>query len=63
VALFGPRQVLAAPSALNVSSIAVLTFGHDNRWQVGVAMALLGVSLGGAFSTISNVNVAAVRPD
>ncbi|PWR07329.1 MFS transporter [Micromonospora acroterricola] len=62
-ASFGPRLILVAASALNVGSIAMLAFWHDRQWKVSVAMALLGVSFGSAFSTMANIIVATVRPD
>ncbi|MFI6785056.1 MFS transporter [Micromonospora sp. NPDC050276] len=60
---FGARQVLVAASALNAAAIALLAFGHDSRWLVPVALTLLGGSLGIGFSTMTNVIVAAVRPE
>ncbi|WP_432044086.1 MFS transporter [Streptomyces cadmiisoli] len=63
VRLFGTRYVLVAASLLNVVSIAMLVMKHDQRWQIPFALALLGVSLGVAFSTMSIVIVAAVPPE
>lgn len=63
VRLLGPRYVLIAASALNVVSVAMLAAEHDHSWQIPIALALMGVSLGIAFSTMSNVIVAAVHPD
>ncbi|WP_351225634.1 MFS transporter [Streptomyces sp. NPDC002133] len=63
VRLFGPRYVLVAASAMNAVAIAMLALEHDRPWQIPLALALLGVSLGIAFATMSNVIVAAVRPD
>ncbi|GGT21526.1 MFS transporter [Streptomyces chromofuscus] len=60
---FGARQVLVTASALNVVAVVALAVEHDRRWQIAAALALMGVSLGIAFSTMSNVIVAAVRPD
>ncbi|WP_432044200.1 MFS transporter [Streptomyces cadmiisoli] len=60
---FGPRNVLITASALNVIAVAALAVEHDRRWHVTLALALMGVSLGIAFSTMSNVIVSAVRPD
>ncbi|PWR07330.1 MFS transporter [Micromonospora acroterricola] len=59
----GPRVVLVAASALNVAAVAAIAFQHDRQWHVPVAMGLLGISLGLAFATMSNVIAAAVRPD
>ncbi|WP_159054916.1 MFS transporter [Streptomyces sp. NRRL WC-3723] len=61
--LLGTRTVLTATAVLNVGALVMLAFRHDHVWQVIVAMLLLGVSCGGAVSTMSNVIVAAVRPD
>ncbi|MFB8776441.1 MFS transporter [Streptomyces broussonetiae] len=60
---FGPRAVLVAASALNATAVAMLAVQHDRQWQIPVALALLGIALGTAFSTMANVIVAAVRPD
>ncbi|GAA4557349.1 MFS transporter [Planotetraspora kaengkrachanensis] len=59
----GARTMFAASTTLNVIALAMLAFEHDRPWQVLVAMALLGVAFGSAFSTMSNVIVAAVRPE
>ncbi|MFF8096851.1 MFS transporter [Streptomyces sp. NPDC016675] len=63
VALLGARAVLAASAALNTVALMMLAFQHDHVWQVIVAMLILGVAFGSAVSTMSNVIVAAVRPD
>lgn len=60
---FGARAVLIAASALNTAAITMLAFGHDSRARVLLALALLGVAIGIGFSTMSNVIVAAVRPE
>jgi predicted MFS family arabinose efflux permease len=61
--LLGARTVLTATTVLNVAALATLAFRHDSTWQVMVAMGLLGTAFGGAVATMSNVIVAAVRPD
>ncbi|TWD17677.1 putative MFS family arabinose efflux permease [Streptomyces sp. T12] len=63
VTLLGARTVLAAAAALNAVALTILAFQHDHVWQVIVAMLILGVAFGSAVSTMSNVIVAAVRPD
>ncbi|SBV24804.1 Major Facilitator Superfamily protein [Micromonospora krabiensis] len=60
---YGARAVLAGASAAQAASTVMLALGHDSRWQVLTALSLLGVALGIGFSTMSNVIVAAVRPD
>ncbi|MFI7609578.1 MFS transporter [Micromonospora sp. NPDC049366] len=60
---FGARLVLIAASALYTTAIAMLAFSHDSRWQVPLALALLGGSLGTGFSTMATVIVTAVRPE
>ncbi|MEU8004257.1 MFS transporter [Catellatospora sp. NPDC049111] len=62
-ARFGSRLVLVAASALYTAGITIIAIRHDHQWQVLVALALLGAALGTAFSTMSNIIVAAVRPD
>ncbi|MFG2767603.1 MFS transporter [Streptomyces rubiginosohelvolus] len=61
--LLGARIVLTSAGVLNVAALGMLAFQHDHMWQVVVAMWLLGISFGGAVATMSNVIVAAVRPD
>ncbi|MFI6069921.1 MFS transporter [Micromonospora sp. NPDC051227] len=60
---FGARAVLIAASGLNVAAITMLVFGHGSKGLVLISLALLGVAVGTGFSTVSNVIVAAVRPD
>ncbi|MFD0599511.1 MFS transporter [Catellatospora coxensis] len=59
----GSRAVLVAASAAQAASTVMLALGHDSRWLVLTALSLLGVALGIGISTMSNVIVAAVRPD
>lgn len=59
----GARTVLVATAVLNALALTTLAFEHDHTWQVLFAMALLGTAFGGAVATMSNVIVAAVRPD
>ncbi|MDX2645878.1 MFS transporter [Streptomyces sp. PA03-1a] len=59
----GARTVLTAAAVLDVVALAGLAFRHDRTWQVVVAMVLLGTAFGGAVATMSNVVVAAVRPE
>jgi MFS family permease len=40
-----------------------ISFQHDQVWQVVVATGLLSISVGSAVATMTNVIVAAVRPD
>ena len=44
-------------------AFVLLTVAHQQRWEIYVASALLGVGLGLAFSAMSNLIVAAVPPE
>ncbi|MEV4420046.1 MFS transporter [Patulibacter sp. NPDC049589] len=59
---FGSKAVLVAGSALSVIPFVMLTVAHDETWEIGVAMALIGVGFGMAFAAMSNLIVAAVPP-
>ncbi|MFE7156961.1 MFS transporter [Streptomyces sp. NPDC057636] len=61
--LVGARAVLVATAVLNTAALTMLAFLHDHPWQILTAMGLLGTAFGGAMATMSNVIVAAVRPD
>ncbi|MGW4167230.1 MFS transporter [Streptomyces chartreusis] len=61
--LVGPRSVLIAAAVLNTAALTMLAFLHDHPWQVLISMGLLGTAFGSAMATMSNVIVAAVRPD
>ncbi|MEU7825977.1 MFS transporter [Catellatospora sp. NPDC049133] len=59
----GSRTTLMGACTLYVAACVLLAFGHEHRWQIYLAVTLLGVALGAGFSTMSNVIVATVRPD
>jgi EmrB/QacA subfamily drug resistance transporter len=57
---FGARAVLIAGSTLSVIPFVMLAAAHSQRWEVYVAMGLLGTGFGLAFSAMSNLIVHAV---
>jgi EmrB/QacA subfamily drug resistance transporter len=54
------RWVLVAGSAVSVVPFLIMTFAHGNVWEVSVAMFVMGIGFGLAFSAMSNIIVDAV---
>ncbi|GLY50833.1 MFS transporter [Lentzea sp. NBRC 102530] len=52
---YGARLMFVSSSALNVVALLVLALLHDHRWQVLLAMGLLGTAMGTAFTVMSTV--------
>ncbi|MFB8002599.1 MFS transporter [Nocardia sp. NPDC056000] len=61
-ARFGSRNILFAGSLLGAVGYFMLAFLHDYEVDIYIAMAIVGVGFGVAFSAMSNVVVAAVSP-
>ena len=59
-ARYGSKRVLIAGAALTALPFVLLAWGHGERWEIYLASAGLGSGLGFAFSTMSNLIVAAV---
>ena len=59
-ARFGAKAVLITGSTIAIVPFLILAFAHSAIWQVAVAMGLLGVGFGLAFSAMSNIIVDAV---
>ncbi|MBE1492746.1 MFS transporter [Plantactinospora soyae] len=57
---FGPKRILVAGTVISIGAFAILTLAHDQRWEVLLAMAIIGLGFGAAFATMSNLIVAAV---
>jgi EmrB/QacA subfamily drug resistance transporter len=57
---FGGRRVLVAGATISALSFFLLVVAHDHQWQLVVAMALMGVGFGLAFSAMSNLIVEVV---
>ncbi|MBR7835676.1 MFS transporter [Actinospica durhamensis] len=60
---FGSKPVLFVGSALSVPPFVLLAIAHDRSWQIEVAVALIGLGVGLAFSSMSALVVEAVSPD
>src|SRR3954470_13309976 len=57
---YGSKVPLVVGSALSALGMLFLTVAHDNEWNFYVAMALVGLGIGFAFSAMSNLVVEAV---
>jgi EmrB/QacA subfamily drug resistance transporter len=63
VRLIGPKTVIVIGSLISACSMAMLAFAHDEKWEVYVANAIMGVGVGLVFACLSNLIVAAVPPE
>jgi EmrB/QacA subfamily drug resistance transporter len=59
---YGSKVPLVAGSALSALGMLFLTVAHGSEWNFYVAMALVGLGIGFAFSAMSNLVVEAVPP-
>src|SRR3954451_4124922 len=59
----GAKSVVVVGSATSVAAFAMLTFAHDDKWQIYVVSGLLGVGIGLAFASMSALVVSAVSPE
>jgi EmrB/QacA subfamily drug resistance transporter len=57
---FGGKVVLVAGSAISVVPFVMLVVAHNHEWQILLAMAVMGVGFGLAFSAMSNLIVEGV---
>lgn len=57
---YGSKVPLVAGSALSAAGMLLLTVAHGSEWNFYVAMALVGLGIGFAFSAMSNLVVEAV---
>ncbi|CAM3595475.1 MFS transporter [Kibdelosporangium persicum] len=60
VAVFSFRAQLAVGSVLSAVACTVLAFAHDREWEVAAGSGLLGLGIGLAFATMTNLVVQAV---
>jgi MFS family permease len=63
VRLIGPKLVVVVGSLISAGSMAILAFAHAEKWEIFVAMAVMGVGVGLVFACLSNLIVAAVPPE
>jgi EmrB/QacA subfamily drug resistance transporter len=59
----GSRIPLIAGAAFSALAFALLAIAHSESWQVYLASAILGIGIGLAFASMSNLIVEAVSPD
>ncbi len=59
-ARFGAKLVLLAGAAISAVAYLMLAFAHQQKWEVYLASAIIGVALGLGFSALSNLIVVAV---
>ena len=59
---FGPKWPLAGGMAVVAVAALLLSFAHDEPWQVALASALLGIGVGAAFAAMVSLIAANVDP-
>ena len=59
----GPKPPLVIGVAITMLSFLVLVVAHSAHWQIYLASVLLGIGVGFAYASMTNVIVTAVRPD
>jgi MFS family permease len=57
---FGSKRLLVVGAVISASPFALLAFAHDAKWEILIAMAVLGGGFGMAFAAMSNLIVGAV---
>jgi EmrB/QacA subfamily drug resistance transporter len=60
---FGAKMVLVAGALISIAPFVILTFAHQQQWEILVAMVLEGVGFGMAFAAMSNLVVQGVPPE
>lgn len=60
---WGPRTLMITGSAVSAAGYFMVALLHTNKIDICVAMALVGIGFGLAFSAMSNAVVAAVSPE
>ena len=56
----GPKLVVVIGCLIVSGAFAILTFAHDDKWEIYVATAVMGIGVGLVFACLSNLIVAAV---
>jgi EmrB/QacA subfamily drug resistance transporter len=56
----GGKALVVAGCVIGVGSMAILAFAHDQKWELYLATAILGVGIGLAFAAMSGLIVSAV---
>lgn len=60
---FGSKVPLVLGATITMLAFVLLAVAHSAHWQIYLASLLLGVGIGFAFASMSNLIVEAVRPD
>jgi EmrB/QacA subfamily drug resistance transporter len=59
----GAKAVVVIGCLIGLVSMSMLAFAHQQRWELFVATAIMGVGFGLAFSAMSSLIVSAVPPE
>jgi EmrB/QacA subfamily drug resistance transporter len=59
----GPRAVVVVGCLIVACAMGIIAFAHEEKWEIYVANAVMGVGVGLVFACLSNLIVAAVPPE
>jgi EmrB/QacA subfamily drug resistance transporter len=59
----GAKAVVVIGCLVGIVSMAMLAFAHQEKWELFVATAIMGIGFGLAFSAMSSLIVSAVPPE
>jgi EmrB/QacA subfamily drug resistance transporter len=59
----GAKWVILVGCAIGAFSVALMAFAHGAKWELYLASGIQGLGMGAAFTAMSSLIVAAVRPE
>jgi EmrB/QacA subfamily drug resistance transporter len=59
----GGKALVVAGCVIGVGSMSILAFAHDQKWELYLSTAIMGVGFGLAFAAMSGLIVSAVPPE
>jgi EmrB/QacA subfamily drug resistance transporter len=59
----GPRSVVVVGCLIVAAAMGIIAFAHEQKWEMYVANAVMGIGVGLVFACLSNLIVAAVPPE
>ncbi|WP_018505911.1 MFS transporter [Parafrankia discariae] len=59
-ARFGAKAVVVTGAAVTIASFSLLAFAHDDKWELYIAAAVMGIGIGLTFSAMASLIVESV---
>ncbi|MCW2830953.1 MAG: transporter [Aeromicrobium sp.] len=63
VRMVGAKPVVVVGCLISASSMLMVALAHDEKWQIYVSNAIMGLGIGLVFACLANLIVAAVTPE